>query len=122
MNILEYENYQEKKAHGSESFPYTTYLCSIPLDFKIVPAHWHDEMEIIYIKKGQVLVTVDFEQFQADAGSILFILPGQVHSIEQSGQSSAEYENILFKTDMLLSKKQTSATAAISSRFWTAPF
>lgn len=62
-------------------------------------------MEIIYIKKGQVLVTVDFEQFQADAGSILFILPGQVHSIEQSGQSSAEYENILFKTDMLLSKK-----------------
>lgn len=105
MNILEYENYQEKKSHGSESFPYTTYLCSIPLDFTIVPAHWHDEMEIIYIKKGQVLVTVDFEQFQASAGSILFILPGQVHSIEQLEDESTEYENILFKTDMLLSRK-----------------
>ncbi len=32
MNILEYENYQEKKSHGSESFPYITYPCSIPLD------------------------------------------------------------------------------------------
>ncbi len=50
MNILEYENYQEKKSHGSENFPYTTYLCSIPLDFTTVPAHWHEETEIIYIK------------------------------------------------------------------------
>lgn len=105
MNILEYENYQEKKSHVSENFPYTTYLCSIPLDFTIVPAHWHDEMEIIYIKKGQALVTVDFEQFQACARSILFILPGQIHSIEQSENQSTEYENILFKTDMLLSRK-----------------
>lgn len=105
MNILEYENYQEKKSHVSESFPYTTYLCSIPLDFTIVPAHWHEEMEIIYIKKGQALVTVDFEQFQACAGSILFILPGQIHSIEQFENESTEYENILFKTDMLLSRK-----------------
>lgn len=105
MNILEYENYQEKKSHVSESFPYTTYLCSIPLDFTTVPAHWHEEMEIIYIKKGQALVTVDFEQFQACAGSILFILPGQIHSIEQFKNESTEYENILFKTDMLLSRK-----------------
>ncbi len=52
MNILEYENYQEKKSHGSESFPYITYPCSIPLDFERVPAHWHDETEIIYIKKA----------------------------------------------------------------------
>ena len=40
MNILEYENYQEKKAHGDLSFPYITYLCSIPLDFSSVPVHW----------------------------------------------------------------------------------
>ena len=51
MNILEYENYQEKKSHGDVAFPYTTYPCSIPLDFASVPVHWHDEMEIIYIKK-----------------------------------------------------------------------
>lgn len=51
MNILEYENYQEKILHGDPLFPYITYLCSIPLDFGYVPMHWHDEMEIIYIKK-----------------------------------------------------------------------
>lgn len=51
MNILEYENYQEKIPHGNPLFPYITYPCSIPLDFSRVPLHWHDEMEIIYIKK-----------------------------------------------------------------------
>ena len=30
-----------------------TYPCSIPLDFSRVPLHWHDEMEIIYIKKKE---------------------------------------------------------------------
>ena len=60
MNILEYENYQEKVLHGNPLFPYITYLCSIPLDFAYVPLHWHDEMEIIYIKKGRGIITVDF--------------------------------------------------------------
>lgn len=105
MNILEYENYQEKKSHGSESFPYITYPCSIPLDFECVPAHWHDEMEIIYIKKGEGLITVDLVEYPVRCGSILFIIPGQVHSIEQYEDSSMEYINIIFKLDMLIAKK-----------------
>ena len=28
MNILEYENYEEKKTHGKHNFPYITYCCS----------------------------------------------------------------------------------------------
>lgn len=47
MNILEYENYQEKILHGDPLFPYITYLCSIPLDFGYVPMHWHDEMKMV---------------------------------------------------------------------------
>ena len=53
MNILEYENYHEDKTHVELTFPYNTYLCSIPLDFSGVPLHWHDDMELIYIKKGR---------------------------------------------------------------------
>ena len=83
MNILEYENYQEKVLHGNPLFPYITYLCSIPLDFAYVPLHWHDAMEIIYIKKGRGIITVDFTQYEVSAGTIALILPGQLHSIEQ---------------------------------------
>ena len=105
MNILEYENYQEKKAHGNHLFPYNTYLCSIPLDFSQVPLHWHDEIELIYIKKGCGIITVDFKQYIVSAGTIALIIPGQLHSIEQYEQESMEYENIIFHPGILISKK-----------------
>ena len=95
MNILEYENYQEKISHGNPLFPYITYLCSIPLDFSYVPIHWHDEMELIYIKKGHGIITVDFTQYQVSAGTLALIIPGQLHSIEQYENESMEYENII---------------------------
>ncbi len=102
MNILEYENYQEVKNHGQIGFPYNTYLCSIPLDFKNVPLHWHQEMELIYIKKGRGRVTVNLEEYQVSGPSLVMILPGQLHSIEQYEDFSMEYENIIFNTNMLL--------------------
>ena len=49
MNISEYQNYHETKSHTSSEFPYNTYLCSIPLDFALVPLHWHSELELIVI-------------------------------------------------------------------------
>lgn len=105
MNILEYENYQEKKFHGNPGFPYTTYLCSIPLDFTTVPLHWHDELEIIYIKKGAGTIMVDLEAHQVSAGTLALILPGQLHSIRQYEDCSMEYENIIFHPNLLLSKQ-----------------
>lgn len=108
MNILEYENYQEKKSHGNPMFPYTTYLCSIPLDFSCVPAHWHDEMEIIYVKKGYGTITVDLESHLVESGTLALILPGQLHSIDQSDTDSMEYENIIFHPNILFSKQADS--------------
>lgn len=104
MNISEYENYQEKKSHGSPSFPYTTYLCSIPLDFASVPLHWHEEMEIIYIKKGRGMITIDLHSHPVSAGTLVLILPGQLHGINQYEHDAMEYENIIFHPDILLSK------------------
>ena len=105
MNILEYENYHETKTHGDIVFPYNTYLCSIPLDFPMVPLHWHDDIELIYIKKGAGQVTVDFRQYKVSGNTIVLILPGQLHSIEQFENCSMEYENIIFHPNMFLTKK-----------------
>lgn len=117
MNILEYENYHEKKSHVDASFPYNILLCSIPLDFPCVPLHWHDEMEVIYIKKGHGYVTVDFQQYKVSGGTIILILPGQLHSVEQYDDLSMEYENIIFDVGMLFSKKED-----VSSTEFLRPF
>ncbi len=102
MNILEYENSQETKFHGHRDFPFNIYLCSIPLDFTLVPAHWHNAMEIIYIKKGRGQITVDLLPFAVSKGDIMLVLPGQLHSIQQVCDHSMEYENIIFELSMLM--------------------
>ncbi len=110
MNILEYENYHENKKNVELDFPYNTYPCTIPLDFDRVPPHWHDEMEIIYIKKGHGYVTVDFNQYKVSGSTIVLIWPGQLHSIDQYDDLSMEYENIIFDAGMLLPKKEDTSS------------
>ena len=103
MNLSEYQNYHETKAHTLSEFPYNTYLCSIPLDFSLVPLHWHAELEIVVIQKGQGLISVDFDKRPVSAGDIVFIRPGQLHSIEQDGTWEMEYENIIVRRELFIS-------------------
>lgn len=108
MNIIQYENYQEKRKADESAFPYLTYPCSIPLDFPLVPLHWHEEMEFVYIKKGRGIVSVDFSSCHVSAGDIIIICPGQLHTIEQEAQEAMEYENIIFPLSLLGSRQPDS--------------
>ena len=105
MRDFEYETFREDKKHTEVAFPYNTYLCSIPLDFSSVPVHWHEEMELIVVKKGRGLVTLDRESRLLEAGQAVIVLPGQLHGIRQSQQERMEYENIIFRLEMLLPKE-----------------
>lgn len=106
MHILELENTQETKTHGNPDFPFNIYPCSIPLDFAAVPDHWHTDMEIIYIKKGSGLISVDLNPYPVEKGDIVCVAPGQLHRIEQDGNALMEYENIIFQLQMLMSSMQ----------------
>ena len=75
MNLSEYQNYHETKSHTTSEFPYNTYLCSIPMDFSHVPLHWHEELELIVIKKGRGIVSVDFHKRKVTSGDIILIRP-----------------------------------------------
>lgn len=103
MNKNQYEIYHENKTHTPDDFPYNTYLCSIPLDFREVKLHWHDEVEIIVIKKGCGIVCVDLASYSVKSGDVIFVFPGQLHSISQKDNETMEYENILFKSCLLKS-------------------
>lgn len=101
MNIIEYENYHERENTSQDSFPYLTYPCSIPLDFLEVPLHWHHEMEIIYVKKGTGVVSVNQQDYTVCTGDLIFVSPGQLHAIHQWKHESMEYENIIFHPRIL---------------------
>ena len=101
MNINEYQNYHETKTHTPAEFPYNTYVCTIPLNFKSVPLHWHNDAELIVIKQGHGLITLDLQTIHVEAGDSIFVLPGHLHSIEQFKQERMEYENIIFSPSLL---------------------
>lgn len=103
MDLTNYEIYHEDKSHTSPEFPYNTYLCSIPLDFSAVNMHWHEEAEIIVIKKGTGLISVDLMEYRVHTGDMVFVMSGQLHAIRQLGDNAMEYENILFKPSLLRS-------------------
>lgn len=105
MNILSYETIQEQKNHGDLKFPFNIYPCSIPLDFAAVPLHWHNDMEIIYIKKGQGAISVDLAAHQANAGDIFLVPPGHLHAIRQAEGYSMEYENIIFQLSLMMNSQ-----------------
>lgn len=104
MNKRQYQTYRENKKHTPEGFPYNTYLCTIPLDFGAVEIHWHEEIELIIIKKGEGLVRVDLVEYEVKAGDIVFVPSGKLHSIGQKDNETMEYENIIFKPSLLLAE------------------
>ena len=95
--------FEEKKEHGDRDFPFTIYPCSIPVDFARVPVHWHEEMEIIAVKKGRGIVTVDRKRYEVGEGEFLFVFPGQLHGISRRAGETVEYENIIFRLELLMS-------------------
>lgn len=106
MDLIEYIQYHETKLHEQPGFSYNTYLCTIPLDFPSVALHWHEQMEIIYIKKGRGIVNVNMTEYEVHAGTIIPIMPGELHSIEGLPDERMEYENIIFSLSVLSSTEQ----------------
>lgn len=104
MDKKEYRGYRENKKHTPDDFPYNTYLCTIPLDFGEVKLHWHEEAELIIVKKGEGKVSVDLTEYTVGAGDIVFVPSGKLHSIGQSEGKTMEYENIIFKPSLLRSE------------------
>lgn len=95
MELDEYLRYHETKPHEQPGFKFDTYVCAIPDSFPKVDPHWHADMEIIYIKKGKGRVSFGTRSSEVCAGSIVPVMPGEVHSIECDA-GRMEYENIIF--------------------------
>ena len=91
----------ETQIHGQLSFPYIVYKGRIPEYLSSYPLHWHDEMEIIYIRGGQGIITIQSHQYIVKSDDIVIIPPHMVHSIEQFQKCQMEYYNILFHFSLL---------------------
>lgn len=97
-NILKHE----AKGHGTIGFPFVIYHTLIPLYITNYPMHWHDEIEFIYVKKGQVKITLNNDdEHNLKENDILVILPQTPHAINRIDHCDCEFFNILFSFSLL---------------------
>ena len=94
--------YHETKVHGTHGFPYIVYPGKIPEYRSAMPHHWHEEMEIIYVTQGPLIVSVGNTEFTLADGDIVLVHPQTIHSIRQYNDCTARYYTILFRFSMLI--------------------
>ena len=92
---------QETKQHGALRFPFNIYPCTIPGDFPQVALHWHENMELVFVKRGEGIIQVGTETYPAQMGDIFVFVPGTLHALRQAGDQTMEYENIIFDLELL---------------------
>ena len=106
-----YLDLKENKPHGTKEYPYTQYFIHKPKRAFHIPVHWHEEIEIIYVKKGKLSIYVQEEIYQAYEGDVIFVNSGELHFMESDDMSVAYYtilfplEFISFQTEDLLEQQ-----------------
>lgn len=67
-----------EKNQFPKSYKYSIYFFR---DIENFPLHWHHYVEIIYAQSGGVIYEVNGERILMQSGDILYIWPGELHSI-----------------------------------------
>lgn len=83
------------------SFPFAALTAILPEDISSISIHWQDTMEILLIRDGSGRVSIDLEKFSVKKGDICLILPGQLHSIDATPNSSLKISMIQFPLSLL---------------------
>lgn len=102
---MQYINYRETKKRGTADFPLEFHHVAPSHPQHLMSIHWHVEFEIIRILEGELLLTLDEQEFPVSKGSVIFIPAGALHS--GTPGEDCIYECIVFDMNMLMNKSDS---------------
>lgn len=95
-----YAELKENHPHGTREYPFCEYHMGYwPHAFQI-PVHWHDEVEIIYVRKGPLMVEIDGQKFIGDDGAVYIVSPGVLHMMA-APETPVDYFTFLFPMEFI---------------------
>lgn len=75
-----YSDFKEKISHTIANRPYSLHKTDIQDNrHLILYQHWHDEIEFLYLDKGEMELIVEDKRFHMKAGEALLIPPNMLH-------------------------------------------
>lgn len=104
---MKYQDYNEKKQHGTDRFPIQYYHVDIRHPQYEMPLHWHREFELIRVVSGRLKLFLDNTEYGLCAGDVISVNCGTLH--RSAPPDSCVYECIVCDLGML--HKRTSDTA-----------
>jgi len=97
--------YNELIERGTEHFPIELYKVDKNHPRYEMSSHWHNEIELIRIISGKLLVKLNEREYTLEKGDIIFVNPETVHGASPIGECF--YECIVMRLDMLLTADES---------------
>lgn len=87
---------KETQPYGDIFFPCNYYDSFLSVDFSFLPIHWHEEMEITWIRKGACVYQIDFHPFPVKENDLLILPPRTLHGIQEQENQNAKMQSDTF--------------------------
>lgn len=95
-----YFELKENRPHGTPENPFSQYhISDVKRAFQI-PVHWHDELEIVYVKHGKLHVTISGENYIGNPKEAFVVSPGSLHFMG-SPTGDVDYYTFLFPVEYI---------------------
>lgn len=91
---------RETKARGSFLFPFELYHTEDSLGTYYVSAHWHQDLEILHLQKGQIQLFINGTSYVPDENTIIFINREELHHLH-SLAPGVLYDALVFPLEFL---------------------
>lgn len=123
--IIVGENLKEMKEHGDFEYPVGVYDVNLKnMYMEMVRWHWHDEVEFIYVEKGNGIFCVSEETHELSQGEGMFINKGVLHSVQMAADgkdNNCLYTSIVFHPSFLFAYGQTKLSSIYLNPVLTNP-
>lgn len=95
---------KENISHGDFLFSLAVHLTEhkIALDIMLY-SHWHEELEMLYIIEGSMLLQIDLQSFIVNKGDIIIIPPNLIHGASRCDNSPCKFYAIVFHPNLISS-------------------
>lgn len=93
--------FKEKSTHGTPMFPLQVYSQIDASGNYSVSHHWHNEVEILYFKRGEFTVSLDLDTHKVYSGECIILNSEQLHSITTNIGEPTLHHAVVFDMNML---------------------
>ncbi len=93
---------KELEVRGTPMFPCSAYMSDIINNVtKDIPWHWHEDIEVVVIKKGSIQIGIDGDYICLNEGDGIFINSNTLHAAKVMGEGEYLLNSLVFHPSLI---------------------